>query len=122
MGKRAKPSRHVPAEEVSKGSGFPGPSDVDLFIFRELPGELRYLLAVSAELPDVVAHAASAVQSVLGEISGDSPASVLQRSAVQLRSHADQIQRAACDLLMLAGRLQGLSWATWVSEREEAER
>jgi hypothetical protein len=66
----------------------------------------------------VVAHAATGVRAVLGEISGDSAASVLQRSAVQLRSHADQIQRAACDILVLAGRLQGLAWASWLSEHE----
>jgi hypothetical protein len=107
MGKRAKQS------DISEIT------DAELFIFRELPGELRYLLAVSAELPDVVAHAATGVRGVLSEISGDSPAAVLQRSAVQLRGHADQIQRAACDLLTLAGRLQGLAWASWISEREE---
>jgi len=107
MGKRAKQSG---SSEVS---------DAELFIFRELPGELRYLLAVSAELPDVVAHSASTIREVLAEISGDSPAPVLQRSAVQLRGHADQIHRAACDLLMLAGRLQGLAWASWISDEED---
>ncbi len=97
-------------------------SDVELFLFRELPGELRYLLAVSAELPDVAIHAAEAAQRVLSEIAGDSPASQLQRSAVELRSHAEQVQRAARDLLILAGRLQGLAWASWASEQASVER
>ena len=110
-GKRSKHQAEPASDRVSV------PSELELFIFRELPGELRYLLAVSAELPDVVAYAANAVGSVLQEVSGDSPPALLQRSATQIRSHADQIHRAASDLLVLAGRLQGLAWAGWAGEQ-----
>jgi hypothetical protein len=96
-------------------------TDLELFIFRELPGELRYLLTMSAELPEVVVYAANAVGSVLQEVSGDSPPAVLQRSAMQLRSHADQIHRAASDLQVLAGRLLGLAWAGWAGQQAQLE-
>jgi hypothetical protein len=111
-----KRSKHQAEPASDRGSV---PSELELFIFRELPGELRYLLTVSAELPEVVIYAANAVNSVLQEVSGDSPPAVLQRSAMQLRSHADQIHRAASDLQVLAGRLQGLAWAGWAGEQSQ---
>ena len=66
------------------------------------------LALLPAEAPEAAPEAAPDPEAfrdqaaVLAEISVDSPASALQRSAGQLRGHADQIQRAACDLLMLA--------------------
>lgn len=91
-------------------------ADELLFELSDLPSAVCRLVDRYSVLADDLVHAANAIASILGSLTGAEPEE-LRRAPVELEACVERVDRMLRSLLAFAGEMRGLAWAVEAVER-----